>query len=81
MLTVYPPLLKGDKMSQNKIINKYAGVNDVAISIKFDLEELEELVEFRDAVANDKTLGKFFYQLMLEVKASQKLTEKRYLVG
>ena len=73
--------LKGEKMSHNKRINKYAGVNDVAISIKFDLDELEELIEFRDAVASDKTLGRFFYQMMLEVKASQKLTEKRYLLG
>lgn len=67
-------------MSQNKRINKYAGINDVAISIKFDLDELEELIEFRDAVADDKTLGRFFYQLMLEVKATEKLTEQRYLV-
>ena len=68
-------------MSQSKRINKYAGVNDVAISIKFDLDELEELVEFRDAVADDKTLGRFFYQMMSELKAAEKLTEKRYLVG
>jgi len=68
-------------MSKSKRTNKYAGVNDVAISIKFDLGELEELMDYREAVANDKTLGRFFYQMMLEGKASQKLTEQRYLVG
>ena len=81
-------------MSHNKRSNQYSVINDIAISIKFDMEELEELIEFRDIVASDKTLGRFFYQLMVEVKATdksgtslsetsftEKLTEKRYLVG
>jgi hypothetical protein len=57
-------------MSQNKRINRYAGVNDVAISIKSDMDELEELIAFRNLVANDKTLERFFYQMMVELKAS-----------
>ena len=77
----YYSYLKGDKMLKSKRINQYSGLKDIAISIKFDLDELEELMDYREAAANDKTLGKFFYQLMLEVKATEKLTEKRYLVG
>ena len=68
-------------MSHNKRSNQYSGLNDIAISIKFDIDELEELIEFRDAVANDKTLGRFFYQMMSELKASESVLDKRYLVG
>ena len=68
-------------MSHNKKSNQYSGIKDVAISIKFDIEELEELMAYREAVADDKTLGKFFYQLMRELKAPESALDKRYLVG
>lgn len=50
LTTTHP--LKGDKMSQNKRINRYAGVNDVAISIKFDMDELEELMDYREEISS-----------------------------
>jgi hypothetical protein len=68
-------------MSHNKRSNQYSGLKDIAISIKFDIDELEELIEFRYTVANDKTLGRFFYQMMSELKASESALDKRYLVG
>jgi hypothetical protein len=39
-------------MSHNKRSNQYSGLKDIAISIKFDMEELEELMDYREAVAS-----------------------------